>query len=364
MDDLQHPDGVWTWKQDRTSRSSALWLPYLQGVEKSKGKGRWRLAYNGGEFDADLAQVDTVMLYGASGSLPVEFLDDLNTHRIPLLVHRRNVDSPYLFMPFRSRDSRDMLSAQIRARDNEIRRCYIARTLVRHRFQNASPQIPIPDASWRSLATLRSIKAIRIWEAHQAQRFWSEYFSSLGLPEQTRREGGPLPAALDACSFFLFGVMLRWVLLHRMSPTHGFLHEPTEYPSLVYDLIEPYRHLMERAVCASAQECTAKGLDLRANSSSKALTEAALSTLKTMLDETVHAQPTRQWVRRKNLLHGAVLALRAYLIGDMPRLVIPQEQLPAGGRPVKVSYRLPGQRRMQHGAKAPVSAEQKKSPLC
>lgn len=131
MDDLQHPDGVWTWKQDRTARSSALWLPYLQGVEKSKGKGRWRLAYNGGEFDADLAQVDTVMLYGASGSLPVEFLDDLNTHRIPLLVHRRNVDSPYLFMPFRSRDSRDMLSAQIRARDNEIRCCYIARTLVR-----------------------------------------------------------------------------------------------------------------------------------------------------------------------------------------------------------------------------------------
>jgi len=360
---MQHPDGVWTWKQDRTSRSSALWLPYLQSVEKLKDKGRWRLAYNGGGFDADLAEVDTVMLYGASGSLPVEFLDDLNTHRTPLLVHRRNIDSPYLFLPFRSRDSRDMLSAQIRVRDNEIRRCYIARTLVRNRFQNALPQIPIPETAWRSLATLRSIKAIRIWEAHQARRFWSAYFSNLNLPEQTRREGGPLPSALDACSFFLFGVMLRWVLLHRMSPTHGFLHEPTEYPSLVYDLIEPYRNLMERAVCASAQQGMAKGVDLRDTSCSRALTESALALLKTMLDETVHAQPTRQWVRRKNLLHGAVLALRAYLIGDMPRLVIPQELPPAGGRPVKVSYRLPGQRRIQRGVKVAPSVVQKKSPL-
>jgi CRISPR/Cas system-associated endonuclease Cas1 len=29
---------------------------------------------------------------------------------------------------------------------------------------------------------------------------------------------------------------MRRVLPHRMSPTHGFLHEPTDYPSLVYDL--------------------------------------------------------------------------------------------------------------------------------
>lgn len=170
MDELQHVDGVWTWKSDQGSQSSALWLPYLQAVEKSKGKGRWRVVYNGGDFEADLARVDTVMLYGASGSLPLEFLDDLNTHRVPLLVHRRNVDSPYLFLPFRSRDARDMLSAQIRVRDNDIKRCHIGRTLIRHRFQAARPAPAIPEGAWRQLTALRSIKGLRLWEAHHAQR--------------------------------------------------------------------------------------------------------------------------------------------------------------------------------------------------
>lgn len=45
--------------------------------------------------------------------------------------------------------------------------------------------------------------------------------------------------------------MLRWVLLHRVSPTHGFLREPTEYPSLVYDLIElPGQRQIQRSAKA------------------------------------------------------------------------------------------------------------------
>jgi CRISPR/Cas system-associated endonuclease Cas1 len=344
MDDLQHPDGIWTWKVDQRSESSALWLPYLREAKKIKGKNRWLLSYNGGEFEADLSRVDVVMLYGASGALPVEFLDDLNTNRVPLLVHRRNVDSPYLFLPFRARDSKDMLSAQVRARDNNIKRCYVARTLVRHRFQSAVPEVAIAEGSWRQLSALRSVKAIRLWEAQQAQRFWASYFSDIGMPGLARRESGTVQAALDACSFFLFGVMLRWVLLHRMSPTHGFLHEPTEYPSLIYDLLEPYRYLMERSVALCVKDAVAKGTDTNEPTFGKALSEASLSKLKDMLDETVHTLPTRQWVRRKNLLHGAVLALRSYMVGDMRRLVLPQEQAPVGGRPVKVAYRLPGGR--------------------
>jgi len=344
MDEFQHPDGVWTWKIDQRSMSSSLWLPYLQSVVKSKRKGCWSISYNGGDFEADLSKLDSIMLYGASGGLPVEFLDELNTHRVPLLIHRRNVDSPYIFFPFRTRDAKDMLTSQIRVRDNATKRCHIARTLVRARFQSCCPDLAITAGAWKELAALRSVKRIRLWEAHQAQKFWATYFSSISFPGISRRESGSVQAALDACSFFLFGILLRWILLHRLSPTHGFLHEPTDYPSLVYDLIEPYRYLMETAVGETVQSLVKQDIDLDSREGSKRLTESSLSRLKEILDETVHSLPTRQWVRRKNLMHGAVLALRSYLLGDMRRLVLPAERAPAGGRPVSVSYRLPGQR--------------------
>lgn len=87
--EFQHQDFVWTWKSNRAGSRVSLWLPYFDGVERVKGT-RYRFRYNGGEFEADLKQVDFIMLYGASGTLPVQFLDDLNTQRITLFVHRRN----------------------------------------------------------------------------------------------------------------------------------------------------------------------------------------------------------------------------------------------------------------------------------
>ena len=69
---------------------------------------------------------------------------------------------------------------------------------------------------------------------------------------------------------------------------------------------------------------------------------ATLSALKSGLEKIVYVPATRQSVRRKNLLHGAGLALRAYLAGDMRRFVIPVAGERKGGRPPKVSYRLPG----------------------
>ena len=100
---------------------------------------------------------------------------------------------------------------------------------------------------------------------------------------------------------------------------------------LVYDLMEPARCMIEAAV-ARAHE----------NAGCEDLTKRTLSQLKTSLEAVVYVPATRQYVRRKNLLHGGVLALRAYLNGDMRRLAFPVEGSRRGGRPVKVSYRLPG----------------------
>ena len=76
---------------------AALWIPYLQSIEKVKTG--WKITYNGGDFVADLNKVDSILLYGASGALPVSFLDELAAKRVPLLIHRRILRIPMCLSP-------------------------------------------------------------------------------------------------------------------------------------------------------------------------------------------------------------------------------------------------------------------------
>jgi CRISPR/Cas system-associated endonuclease Cas1 len=329
MNELQHPDSIWTWSSSGRKSKASLWVPYLQSISKVKGaKGTWEISFNGGEMRIDLNKVEVILFYGASGELPLTFLDDLAARRIPALLHRRNLPDPYVFVPAGRRDDADILSAQITVRNNDIKSCFIARTLVRERFKATS--FPIPEAYYKGLSQLRDVKDIRLMEAHQSKIYWDKYFAKLGQPGISRRSSNPISAALDAGSFFLYGIMLRWVLMHKMSPAHGFLHVTTGYPSLVYDLMEPYRYLIENAVAACVRL------------QSKNLTAASLEEIKTSLDEVVYVPSHRTHVRRKNLLHGAVLSLRSYLLGETKRLVLPTEGEKIGGRPPKMSYKLPG----------------------
>lgn len=100
--------------------------------------------------------------------------------------------------------------------------------------------------------------------------------------------------------------------------------------------MEPYRYIIEE--CAAAAYASVDDKE-----SEKKLVSATLNTLKEALDVVVYVPETRQYVRRKNLLHGVVLALRAYLLDESVRLVIPTEGAKKGGRPPKVGYRLPGE---------------------
>ncbi len=330
--DYQHSDSIWTWQSNKRGAKLSLWLPYVSGAEKT-ARRKWRFTYNGGEIDADLSKLDCVMFYGASGAIPVDLIDELSSQRVPLLVHRRNIGRPAVFLPAPRADADDILTRQILVRTNETKRVYIARTLVRERFRAVSDTLPLTDAAYSRLAGLRSIKHVRSWEAEHARRYWTRYFTDIGRPGAARREKGPIQSALDAGSMFLSGIILRWTLMHRLSPSHGFLHEGTDYMGLVYDLMEPARYMIEQAVARSYEEIEENAGEL---------TKRTLSCLKRSLNTVVYVPATRQFVRRKNLLHGTVLALRAYLNGDMRRLVIPGAGERRGGRPPKVSYRLPG----------------------
>jgi len=329
MNEFQHPDSIWTWKSSVGKAKAALWIPYLQKLEKVKGG--WKVIYNGGDVVVDLKQVDCIMMYGATGDLPLSFLDELGSKRVPLLIHRRNLPEAFVFTPGIKRDDADVLTAQINARQKATKAAYVSRTLIRDRFKGI--RFPVAATFFKHLAQTRSVTDVRSMEAHQSRNYWLRYFEDLGV-DDSRRSDSPIAAALDAGSFFIYGILLRWVLVHKMSPIHGFLHITSGYPSLVYDLMEPYRYIIEDAVA------------LAHKAEPKDLTAASLEAIKESLEEEVFVPSHRTMVRRKNLLHGAVLSLRAWLLGDTQRLVFPIEGQRIGGRKPKVGYLIPGSKRL------------------
>lgn len=295
---------------------------------------KYSFTYNGGSVEARLKDIDFIMLYGASGDLPVAFLDALNTHKIPLIIHRRNLSDPYLFLPTYHSDRQDILTAQILARQNQIKAVYIARNLLKARIDNMADTISISHSSKKSLMACRSLVGLRSIEAQITKRYWQAYYRGLGIEGLARRDrSASINQALNAGSLFLSGVVLRWVLYHRLSPQHGFLHIQSSYPSLVYDLIEPFRFIIERAAAQAYKE----------TDEDQKVVAYTINIIKDLLEEEVYVPATRQRVKRKNSIHGVVLALRSYLLGDMTRFVLPMEGVRKGGRPIKVTFRLPGE---------------------
>ena len=127
------------------------------------------------------------MFYGASGQIPVARVDELATRRVPLLVHRRNVGRPAVFLPAPGSDAGDILTKQIVARTHSPKRAYIARTLVRERFRRVADTFPLPDTAYRRLARTRTLGQVRLWEAEHSRKYWRKYFVGLGHPDVTRR---------------------------------------------------------------------------------------------------------------------------------------------------------------------------------
>ena len=338
IDEFNHPDSIWTWKTAKGRKKATLWLPYFQSVERVKPRSKtlYRFTYNGGDFEADLREIDCIMIYGATGNLSVSFLDSLSVHRIHLLIHRRGMPQPYIFLPSQGALSSDVLTDQIVVRNHSNKRVYIARTLIKARLQAMNRDLPMPDSLYKRLAEARDLTSIRSLEAQATKRYWATYYAELGIHQAARRDKSlAINQALDAASFFMFGILLRWVTLHRLSPWHGFLHEPTTYASLCYDLMEPYRVWFEDA---------AKLAWASVGDDPKKLTAATINELKEMLESDIAVPQTRQIIARKNLLHGVTLGLLSYLTGESPRFVIPVEGQKRAGRPLKSGYKIPGEK--------------------
>lgn len=307
-------------------RRVPMWLPYLQSIKETR-KGVFEFVYKGGAEVSSLDNISSIMIYGDTDTkLDVVMLDKIIRKGIPIIIHRRTMSQPiYIYGGLRP-DPEDTVSKQIMKREFKRTSTHISRQLLDAKMRGMNYLV---KPKW--IPKITNIKMLRNIEAVHAKRYWERFFKELGHPEWTRRGKNPASVALDASSKFLSGIVLRWICYHHLSPYHGFLHETTDYPSLVYDLLEPYRGMFE-----------AKLLKMFTENSEDKWLAYSIVVLKEALDEQVYVPLTRQIVTRQELLHGAVLSLKYYLLGKQRKFLIPVIGKPNGGRPPKVEFLLYG----------------------
>lgn len=309
-------------------RRVPMWLPYLQNI-KEHPKGTFTFEYNGGSETTTLDTVQSIMIYGDSDTpLHIPTLDKIARSGIPIIIHRRNMAQPIYITGGLRPDPQDTISKQLILRNRSRNKRHIARQLLQAKFRSCSWLIP-PE----HLPLYASIESLRNIEAKHAKKYWDAYFSTLGYPQFTRRGNNDGRQALDAASKFIVGILLRWITYHHLSPYHGFLHEPTDYPALAYDLMEPNRGTFDRILLQAWK---------RGNVPSNRWLATGINALKNAMNEKVYTGLTRQIVTRQELLHGEVLSLKYYLLGKQRKFLIPSESKPNGGRPPKVNFLLYG----------------------
>ena len=308
------------------SKKVPMWLPYLNSVVDHKD-GLWQFKYNGGEEVTTLDNIASIMIYGDSDiKLEIKQMEKIARRGIPIIIYRRNMAQPiYIYGGVRP-DVDDTLTYQLIKREQSRYSTHIARQLLIAKMKGMSYLIePI------ELPRLATIEELRNIEAMHAKRYWKQFFTQLNHPEWSRRKSNPASTALNAVSHFLAGLILRWITYHHLSPYHGFLHVTTEYPSLVYDIMEPYRGLIDVQLLKTFQStATEKWIGVTIND------------IKALLDEKTYVPLTRQIVTKHELFHGCVLSLKYYLLGRQPRFLIPLPGKPNGGRPPKVNFILYG----------------------
>ena len=308
-----------------------LWLPYTSDIQ-IKGKVV-SFDFKGGQESLPFNRIHSIMFYGSVVPLSQKFLEECVKHKIPIVVHRRNMARAVWICSSTQTDVRDLLSEQILCRENAIKQKYIARKLIAAKFKSGKWLL---ESSTTDLTSRLDIKAIRNLEATQARKYWALYYEKLGHPDWNRRDSNPISKVLDATSKYISSILLRWILYHNLSPYHGYLHVQTEYPALVYDIFEPYRGYFDAVVFKTIRDLIALEAD------EKQWLPACINELKTFLDTRVYTDATRQIVTMSELMHGVVLALRSYLLGESSRFIVPIPGRPNGGRPKQVGYRLYG----------------------
>lgn len=325
----EHPKSIWV----TFGKKRVYYIPYFISMSKVSAT-TWDVVYSGGSVSIDLRHTLSVIFYNVSsskGALPISFLEGVKRFEGSVTVHRTHQSSPMVLYSPSTVDRDDLLTQQILARSNAKKSAYIARSIIRLQWVGREWLFKTGEHEYKELMGMRSVTDIRLKEAQLSRLYWLKFYKACGLSGVSRRSSHDINKSLDACSKYMAGIFLRYVLSHGLSPSHGFLHSSSSYSSLVYDLMEPYRYLVEKAVFEAF------------NNGSSDLVSSSISHLKLLLETQIKSEPTRQKIYTKSLIHGSVIALRHYLTGRMGRLLLPFETEKHVGRKKVVSYSLPGQ---------------------
>ena len=312
-------------------RKQYLWLPYLAKIKN--GRQEVKFSYKGGDLKIAWQNIHAIMIYGHTVPLDQDFLERCAFWKIPVVIHRRNMPRAVFITPTLAPDQNNILVKQILFRESAKKRAYLARRLLLAKFKSMAWLYPIPYNPFYRVTSLEKMVNFEAWHAKQ---YWQLFYKKLGVNSWRRQKDNIITSSLDAVSKFLAAIFLRWVLYHGLSPFHGFIHQPSDYPALIYDLMEPYRGYFDKVVFDTLKE-----EDLLGEKKEVAI-GAVINRLKEFLDEKAYVNATRQVVTFNEIIHGEVLALRSYLLGEVPRFVVPLPGRPNGGRPIKAGYKLYG----------------------
>jgi CRISPR-associated protein Cas1 len=167
----------------------------------------------------------------------------------------------------------DLRAAQFEACANPRMKLTIAKALVEAKITRSiqvlewlaerydlSREVLLMKREAMSLSRARTIIAVRSAEGRIAVKYWSAYgkvlpeqldFQGRGTTSRASNASDPVNAALNYGYGFLEGECRRAINAVGLEPSVGFLHDFSDYQtkqSLVYDLQEPFRWLIDLTV--------------------------------------------------------------------------------------------------------------------
>ncbi len=222
----------------------------------------------------------SMVIDGHSGYISLQALHWLSRNKIPIFV--MNFDGSVISsilppMPIKA----DLRAAQLEASRNPETKFNIARALIDAKISRSievlewlaerydiSNEVMLVKREAMNLARACTVRAIRSVEGRVALKYWQAYGKV--LPESLDFQGrmtsshqnnatDPVNAALNYGYGFLEGECRRAINTVGLEPSVGFLHDFSDYQtkqSLVYDLEEPFRWLIDLTVMRAFESGT------------------------------------------------------------------------------------------------------------
>lgn len=214
----------------------------------------------------------SIVIDGHSGYISLQALHWLSRNKIPIFVmnYDGNMISSILPpMPVKA----DLRAAQLQASKDLRMKFKVARALVEAKIARSiqvldwlaerydiSKEVMFVKREAMNLKRARTVGAIRSVEGRVALKYWAAYGNV--LPESLDFQGrmttshqnnatDPVNATLNYGYGFLEGECRRAINAVGLEPSVGFLHDFSDYQtklSLVYDLEEPFRWLVDLTV--------------------------------------------------------------------------------------------------------------------